>query len=50
MIVYFCRIIKNFLVTKGDAFSTEIVKQEAELSPEMIQRFIVIAFNVCIAS
>lgn len=35
---FWYRIVKSYLVTKGDEFSTEIVKQEADLSPEMIQR------------
>lgn len=34
------RIVKTFFVTKGDAFSTEIDKQEANLSPEMIQKYV----------
>ena len=39
----FChRTIKNFLVRKGDAFSTQVVKQETDLSPEMIQRSVIL--------
>lgn len=32
-------VIKSYLVTKGTGFSLEIVKQEADLTPEMIQRY-----------
>ena len=31
-------VTKCFVVRKGAEFSTEVVKQEAELTPEMIQR------------
>lgn len=30
-------VVKNFVVTQGESFSTEIVKQESELTADMIQ-------------
>ena len=32
-------IVRSYVVTKGDSFSTSITKQETELTPEMIARY-----------
>ena len=33
-------MVKNFVVTQGESFSTEIVKQESELTADMIQTYV----------
>ena len=34
----FCRVVKSYVVKPGKDFSTEVTKQETDLTPEMIQR------------
>ena len=33
------RVVKSFVVTPGADFSTEVSKQDVDLTPEMIQRY-----------
>ena len=33
------RVVKSFVVTPGADFSTEVSKQNVDLTPEMIQRY-----------
>ena len=33
------RVVKSFVVTPGADFSTEVSKQDVNLTPEMIQRY-----------
>lgn len=34
------RTVKSYWITKGNSFSTTITKQETELTPEMIARYV----------
>ena len=34
------RVVKSYLVKPGKDFSTEVTKQETDLTPEMIQRLV----------
>ena len=40
MVVCTCSVIKSFLVKKGGSFVTAVVKQETELTAEMMHRLI----------
>ena len=33
------RVVKSFVVTPGADFSTDVSKQDVDLTPEMIQRY-----------
>ena len=41
LIVIYFRIIKSFFVTKGSQFSTTPAKLEADLTADMLARFVV---------
>ena len=38
-------VIKRFLTTKGPNFTTELSRLETELTPEMIQRLVIVMLS-----